>query len=145
MLPLLTGFRVPSPRDECEFEREVLPDLLPPVPRDRRDEFELAEDGREGWEGGARVAPDVVEVGGAEGLGVWSGEAMIAGRPRCGRKQNTLQRVYMYLDSQYGTPYCMQGQVGDPNEAKEVEHSSTYLTTGESCRFRVLPRNRDEE
>jgi hypothetical protein len=80
VLPLLTGFRVPSPRDECEFEREVLPDLLPPVPRDRRDEFELAEDGREGWEGGARVAPDVVEVGGADDLGIWSGEAMIAGR-----------------------------------------------------------------
>jgi hypothetical protein len=40
--------RDPSPRDECEFERVVFPDLLEPCPRDRREEFELAEDGREG-------------------------------------------------------------------------------------------------
>lgn len=77
VLPLLTGLRFPSPRDECEFEREVLPDLLPPVPRDRRDEFELAEDGRDGCDGGARVAPDPVEGGGAEALAFASGDDML--------------------------------------------------------------------
>jgi hypothetical protein len=57
VVPLLSRLLAPSPRDECEFEREVPPDLLP-FERPRRDELELAEDGREIWEGGARVAPD---------------------------------------------------------------------------------------
>lgn len=64
VLPLLTRL-LPSPRDECEFDRDVPPDLLP-LERPRREELELAEEGREIWEGGARVAP-VVEVGLADG------------------------------------------------------------------------------
>jgi hypothetical protein len=68
VFPLLTRL-LPSPRDECEFDRDVPPDLLP-FERPRRDELELAEEGREIWEGGARVAPD-------DGLAVGSGDVMV--------------------------------------------------------------------
>ena len=64
VLPLLTRL-LPSPRDECEFERDVPPDL-PPLERPRREELELAEEGREIWEGGASVAPE-------DGLGLAAG------------------------------------------------------------------------
>ena len=74
VVPLLTRLLAPSPRDECEFDREVPPDLLP-FERPRRDELELAEDGREIWEGGARVAPDEV-VWVALGLEDGSGDDM---------------------------------------------------------------------
>ena len=75
VVPLLTRLLAPSPRDECEFDREVPPDLLP-FERPRRDELELAEDGREIWEGGARVAPDEV-VWVALGLEDGSGDDML--------------------------------------------------------------------
>lgn len=72
VFPLLTRL-LPSPREECEFDRDVPPDLLP-FERPRRDELELAEEGREIWEGGARVAPDD-GVGLADG----SGDIMVGG------------------------------------------------------------------
>lgn len=57
------------PRDELDALREAFPDLVPGRPR--RDELlrvELAEDGREGLEGGARVST------GPSDMGVRSGE-----------------------------------------------------------------------
>jgi hypothetical protein len=70
VFPLLTRL-LPSPREECEFDRDVPPDLLP-FERPRREELELAEEGREIWEGGARVAPDD-----GLGLAVGSGDVMV--------------------------------------------------------------------